>query len=102
MTAVWITTAALTVITIAFKVAGPLALGGRTLAAPFMAVIALLASSILAALVVVETLSDGRSLTLDARALGVGVAGVALAMRASLTIAVVAAAVTAAGARALF
>jgi branched-subunit amino acid transport protein len=101
VTAVWVTIAALTVVTVAFKTAGPLILGGRRLPPAVMAVIGLLASSILAALVVVETLSDGRSLELDARALGVGFAAVALAFRVPLTVAVIGAAVVAAGARAL-
>jgi hypothetical protein len=102
MTAVWVSIAALCVVTAAFKVAGPLVLGGRALPRRVMAVIALLASSILAALVVVETFSDEKSLVLDARALGVAAAALALALRASLLVAVVLAAAVAAGARALF
>jgi hypothetical protein len=102
MTAVWITTAALALISASFKMVGPLVLGGRPLPRFAMSIIALLASSILAALVVVETFSDGRALALDARAAGVAVAAAALALRASLLVAVVAAAATAAGTRALF
>jgi len=101
MTAIWVTIGALTVVTAAFKTAGPLILGGRALPAPIMAIIALLASSILAALVVVETFSEGKDLQLDARALGVGAATVALAFRASFTVAVILSASVAAGARAV-
>jgi hypothetical protein len=51
---------------------------------------------------VVETFGKGQSLTLDARALGVAFAAVALAFRAPPIVAVVAAAAVTAGARALF
>jgi hypothetical protein len=64
-----------------------------------MSVIELLASALLAALVVVETFGKGRSLTLDARALGVAFAAVALLRRAPMMVAVLGAAVVAALAR---
>ena len=101
MTAIWITIAVLALATAALKLVGPLLLGGRTLPAGAISVIELLASALLAALVVVETFGHGRSLTLDARALGVAFATVALARRAPMTVAVVGAAVVAAIARAL-
>jgi uncharacterized membrane protein len=98
---VWITIAALALATAALKLAGPLLLGGRTLPTAAMSVIELLASALLAALIVVETFGKGRSLTLDARALGVSFAAIALARRAPLTVAVLGAAVVAALARAV-
>ena len=101
MTAIWITIVALALATAALKVFGPLALGGRSLPAGVFAVIELLASALLAALVVVETFGHGRSLTLDARALGVAFAAVAILRRAPVTVAVVGAAVVAALARAI-
>ena len=101
MTSVWVTIGALALATAALKLAGPLVLGGRPLPAPAMGVIGLLASALLAALVVVETFGAGRSLTVDARALGVAFAAVALARRAPLTVAVIGAAVVAAVARAV-
>ncbi len=61
----------------------------------------MLASALLAALVVVETFGKGRALTVDARALGVAFAALVLARRGSLTIAVLGAAVVAAVARAV-
>jgi hypothetical protein len=64
-------------------------------------VVELLASALLAALVVVETFGKGRSLTLDARALGVGFAFVLLARRAPMTVVVIGAAAVAAIARAI-
>jgi hypothetical protein len=102
MTAVWITIPALALATAALKLAGPLLLGGRPLPAGAMNVIELLASALLAALVVVETFGQDRSLTLDARAAGVAVAAVAMARRVPMTVAVVGAACVAAAVRAVF
>ena len=101
MTGIWITIVALAVATAALKLFGPLLLGGRSLPAQAFAVIELLASALLAALVVVETFGQGRALVLDARALGVGFAAVALLLRAPMTVAVLGAAVVAALARAV-
>jgi hypothetical protein len=101
VTAIWVTIASLALATAALKLAGPLLLGGRRLPASAMSVIGLLASALLAALVVVETFGKGRSLTLDARALGVAFAAVALARRAPVIVAVLGAAAVAAIARAI-
>ena len=99
MSAVWTTIAGLTVVTAAIKAAGPLVLGGRDLPEWAMSIIALLAPALLAALVMVETFSNDRTLVLDARAGGVAAAAAALALRASLPVAVIVAAVVAAGLR---
>jgi len=88
--------------TAVLKLVGPLLLGGRPLPSGAMAIVALLASALLAALVVVETFGKGRSLTLDARAAGVAFAAVALARRAPVIVAVVGAAAVTALTRALF
>ena len=101
MTAVWVTIGSLALGTAALKLAGPLALGGRPLSPKALNVVELLASALLAALVVVETFGNGRSLTLDARALGVAFAAIALLRRAPMTVAVFGAAVVAALARAV-
>ena len=101
MTAVWITIVALALATAALKLFGPLLLGGRSLPGGVFAVVELLASSLLAALVVVETFGQGRSLTLDARALGVAFAAIAMRLRAPVTVAVLGAAAVAALARAV-
>lgn len=96
MTGVWLTVVVLALATAALKLAGPLSLGGRPLPRRALTVVELLASALLAALVVVETFGKGRSLTLDARALGVAFAAVALWRRAPMTVVVLgAAAVTA-------
>jgi hypothetical protein len=102
VSAVWITIAVLALATAALKLVGPLLLGGRSLPVGVMSVIELLASALLAALLVVETFGgDGRSLTIDARVLGVGFAAIALARRAPVIVAVLGAAVVAALARAI-
>jgi uncharacterized membrane protein len=101
VTGIWVTIVALAVATAILKLFGPLLLGGRSLPAQAFAVIELLAAALLAALVVVETFGQGRSLVLDARALGVGFAAIALLLRAPMTVAVLGAAVVAALARAV-
>jgi hypothetical protein len=96
VTGVWVTIAALALATAGLKLAGPLSLGGRPLPAEALGVVELLASALLAALVVVETFGNGRSLVLDARVLGVAFAAVALRLRAPMIVVVLgAAAVTA-------
>lgn len=101
MSEVWVTIALLAVATAIIKASGPVALGGRNLPPRAMDAISLLAPALLAALVIVETFSDGRWLVFDARAAGVATAAAALAWRPSLPIAVVAAAAGAALARAI-
>jgi Branched-chain amino acid transport protein (AzlD) len=101
MSAVWVLIISLAVATAAMKLVGPLLLGGRVLPAGAMNIIGLLAAALLAALVVVETFGKGRSLTLDARALGVTFAAIALARRSSMTVAIIGAALVTAIARAL-
>jgi hypothetical protein len=101
MTGVWVTVAVLALATAGLKLAGPLILGGRTLPPGTMAIVELLASALLAALVVVESLGKGRSLSLDARALGVAFAAVVLLRRGPLIVAVGGAALVAALARLL-
>jgi branched-subunit amino acid transport protein len=101
MTDVWIAIAALTVICFAIKAVGPVALGGRELPEWANSLILLLPAALLSALVVVETFAHGKSLELDARAPALAVAAVALALRASMLVVLLAAALTAAGLRAL-
>jgi uncharacterized membrane protein len=101
MTGVWVTIAALALATAALKLAGPLALGGRPMPANALNVVELLAAALLAALVVVETFGKGRSLTLDARVLGVAFAFVVCSRRAPMIVVVVGAALVTALARLL-
>ena len=88
MSALWVAIVAVTLASAAIKAAGPILVGGRELPPQVNAVIALLAPALLAALVVTETFGDDGHLALDERALGVGVAAVALALRAPVLLAV--------------
>jgi hypothetical protein len=101
VTGVWVMIAALALATAGLKLAGPLFLGGRVLPGRVMNIVGLLASALLAGLVVVETFGRGRSLTLDARALGAVFAAVAVTRRLPLTVVVLGAAAVAALARAI-
>ena len=64
--------------TFALKSAGPLVLGDRPLPMRLQQVVGLLPAALLAALTVVSTVGDGRAIVLDARLVGLVVAGVAL------------------------
>jgi hypothetical protein len=97
----WVLIAVVGACTIVLKGVGPLAIGGRQLPRPLLGVVALLAPTLLAALIVTQAFSDGRHLVVDARAAGLGVALVAVALRAPVLVVVVLAAGTAALTRAL-
>jgi Branched-chain amino acid transport protein (AzlD) len=101
VTAIWVMIAVLALATAALKLAGPLALGGRPLPPRALSVVELMASALLAALVVVETFGKGRSLVLDARVLGAAFAALALTRRAPMIVVVLGAALVTALARLL-
>jgi len=102
MSAVWVTIAGLTLVTVAIKSSGPLTVGGRPPSPRVLAVIEGLAPALLGALVVAEVVGDTEGgLSVDARLAGLAAAGAALALRAPLIIVIGAGALTAAGARAL-
>ena len=101
MSALWVAIVAVTLVSAAIKAAGPILVGGRELPPQVNAVIALLAPALLAALVLTETFGEDGHLVLDERALGVGVAAVAVALRAPVLLAVVLAALVTALARLL-
>ena len=93
---VWIVVGVVGVLTVLFKAAGPLLLGGRRLTGRALGVVELLAPVMLVALVVTQTVGGDRALTFDARLAGVGAAAVALRFRVPLIVAMaVAATVTA-------
>jgi branched chain amino acid efflux pump len=101
VTAAWIAVGAVGLATVALKGAGPLVFADRPLPRAFGLVMPLLAPCLLAALVVGQTVADGRAVVVDARVLGVAAAALALALRAPLLIVLGAAAGVAALARAL-
>jgi hypothetical protein len=100
VTAAWITVAALFAVTVAFKAAGPIAVGGRPIPNPVGDVIVLVAPALLAALVVYETLvAGGGGIEVDARLVGITLAAVAVAARAPLLLVVSVAAIATAATR---
>jgi len=93
---VWPVVLVVGVATVAFKSAGPVLLGRRSLPPALAGVVGLLGPVLLAALVVTQTVGGDNRLVLDARLAGVGAAAIAIAMRAPLpAVVVVAAAATA-------
>jgi hypothetical protein len=97
----WMLIAIVGASTIALKALGPLVIGGRALPRPVLGVVALLAPTLLAALIVTQAFADGRHLVVDARAAGLGAALVAVALRAPVLVVVVLAAAVAALTRAI-
>jgi branched-subunit amino acid transport protein len=93
VTAPWVVVLVVGLVTMAIKAAGPVLLGGRELPPRALAVVRLLAPALLAALVVTQTAAGEEGVVLDARLVGVGVALVALLLRAPLLLVVFLAAV---------
>ena len=75
--------------TFALKAAGPLVLGDRSLPVRVQQVVALLPAALLAALTIVSTMGDGRDIVIDARLIGVAVAGLALWRRLPFVVVIV-------------
>ena len=84
MTKVWLTIALVALASFTLKAAGPLILGDRRLGPRATRVVALLAPALLTALVLVDTVTSGQRLVVDARLAGVVAAGVAMLLRAPL------------------
>jgi branched-subunit amino acid transport protein len=102
MSTTWLVVLLVGAFTMAFKAAGPVLLAGRELDRRLTDAFELLAPSLLAALVVTQAVGGKEAIVLDARLVGVGTAIVAVRLRAPLIVAIVAAAVATALARALF
>jgi branched-subunit amino acid transport protein len=82
--------------TVVIKAAGPVLAGGRELPPRLAGVVELLAPAVLAALVVTQTVGGEKELVIDERLAGVGVAAVAIALKAPILVSVtIAALVTA-------
>ena len=101
MSSGWVVLVVLALGTYGLKAAGPLLLGNRTLPPLFERIITLMPGALLAALVVTSAFASKGKLVLDARAVGLGVAIVALSRRAGFITVVVLAAVATAVARRL-
>ena len=86
MTEVWLTIGLVALASFTLKAAGPLVLGDRQLGPRATRVVALLAPALLTALVLVDTVTSGQRLVVDARLAGVAAAGVAMLLRAPLLV----------------
>lgn len=73
----------------AFKVTGLVILGGRSLPPIFERCLALIPAAVVTALVMKDTFTNGQDLVLDARALGIAVAGIAAWRKAPLIVVIV-------------
>ena len=101
MSATWIVVLIVGAFTISFKAAGPVLLAGRHLPAGLTSAFELLAPSLLAALVVTQSVGGKDGIVLDARLVGLCAAAVAIVLRAPLIVVVIVAALAAALVRAL-
>jgi branched-subunit amino acid transport protein len=86
----WATVIAVGAGTAILKAVGPVGVADRRLPNRVAELLELIAPAILAALVIVETFGNGRSLVLDARLAGAGVGIVAVVLRAPLWLIVIA------------
>jgi len=92
----WIVVGIVGVATIASKAAGPVLVGRRELPPRLQACVELLAPVMLTALVVTQTFGGDEEIEVDARAVGVGAAAIAVLLRAPIIVAMaIAALVTA-------
>ena len=101
MSDVWLAIVVVGSATVLLKATGPVLLGGRDLPPQVNALVVLLAPAVLAALVVTQVVGGDEELVFDARLIGLGAAGIAIAVRAPLVVVVVIAAAATAGVRAL-
>ncbi|WCB96974.1 hypothetical protein DSM104299_05744 [Baekduia alba] len=101
MSTTWIVVLGAGLGTLVLKGLAPAVLGGRALPPRLVGAMALLAPTLLAALIVTNTFATGRDLVLDPRAAGLGAALVAVLLRAPVLVVIFVAAATAAGLRAL-
>jgi branched-subunit amino acid transport protein len=92
MSDVWLTVLLVGAFTIAFKASGPVLVGGRELPSRLTDAFELLAPSLLAALVVTQAVGEDGELVADERLVGVGVAIVAIRLKAPLIVVMILAA----------
>lgn len=92
----WLVIGVVGAVTMAFKAAGPVLLGRRTLPPRALALVEVLAPAMLAALVVTQTVGGDRAIVVDERVAGVAAAAVAIRLQAPLLLVIVVAGATAA------
>ncbi len=96
----WIVILVASTIIYCLKAAAPMLLGDRRLPAWLTTLTTLMPAALLAALVAVSTLATGKHLQLDARAVGLGAAAIALWRKQGFIVVVIVAALATATARA--
>lgn len=89
MNAATVVLVVMTIGTYALKSAGPLVIGDRALPVRLRQIVDLLPAALLAALALVSTVGDGQAIVIDARLVGLFVAGVALWRRAPFVLVIV-------------
>jgi branched-subunit amino acid transport protein len=99
MSAAWITVLTVGVGTVVLKAVGPVGVANRELHPRAAELLAMVAPSILAALVVTETFAHGRHLVVDARIAGVAAGAVTALARAPFWAVVLVGALATAGVR---
>jgi branched-subunit amino acid transport protein len=92
MSSTWLVVLLVGAFTVSFKAAGPVLLAGKQLPPRLLGAFELLAPSLLAALVVTQSVGGNGGIVLDARLVGLGAAAIAIALRAPLIVVVVVAA----------
>jgi len=95
----WVLVGVLAAGTVTLKVLGPIVAGGVQPPPALVRVIDLLTPALLTALIVASTFSSGRTLVLDARAVGAAVGVVLLLLRVPLVVALLASAAVVAAVR---
>lgn len=93
MSDAWVVVAVVGAFTVAFKAAGPVLLGGRSLPERVGGAVELLAPALLAALVVTQAVGGKSEIVLDARLAGVAAGAAAIWLKAPLIVVIVVAAV---------
>lgn len=93
MTGVWLIVLLVGAVSTCLKAAGPVALGGRTLPPGAQRVVALMAPTLLAALIATQVFSKGHALTFDTRLVGMGVGILGILLKFPVLLIVVLAAV---------
>lgn len=73
MSGVWLAVLLVGAVSMGLKAAGPVLLGGQELPDRMRSVVALMAPTLLAALIATQMFGDGQGLTVDARAVGLAV-----------------------------
>jgi branched-subunit amino acid transport protein len=100
-TELWVVVVACAIVTALIKAFGPVTIGGRELPAWSAGVIGLMAPALLAALVVVSSLTDGKAIAVGPQTAGVAAAAIVLWRGANVLVTVVVAVAVTAGVRAL-